>query len=72
MQHFGRQVTQEISFEFNESWRSFSAQRKLHLHQFSLNSVQNQKSFLMTHLTDGPSVNGRLIRPKIRNIFHSM
>ena len=48
------------SFEFNETWWSFSTQQ---FHQVSLNKNE-KKSILKTHLTDGPYVEGRWIWPK--------
>ena len=54
-----------FSFEFNETWGSLSKHSWfLQLQQFSLNSNEEQKSFLVTHLTDSPSVKGRWIWPK--------
>ena len=52
-----------FSLEFNENWWNCSYLYVLKLHQVSLNSNEKQKSFLMTHLTDSPSVKGRWIRP---------
>ena len=53
-----------FSFEFNENWWRCSYLCVLKLHQVSLNWDEKQKSFLMIHLTGGPSIKGRWIGPK--------
>ena len=51
-----------FSFEFNANLWSCSYLCVLNLHQIF--QMKNKKVFLMTHLTDGLSINGRWIQSK--------
>ena len=46
-------------FVFHLNSMNISEVSVLKLHQFSLNSKEKHKSFLMTHLMDDPSVRGK-------------
>ena len=54
-----------FSSDFNETWWNCSTHRVLQHHIVFSNSEKNKKVlYTITHLTDGPLVKGRWIRPK--------